>query len=77
MEPVKGGGLAAMPPAVEKALQEINPDASVASWAMRFMGSLDGAICDLSGMSTLEQVKDNIRTVRELETLTEEESEVP
>ena len=73
MEPVKGGGLAAVPPAVEKAIKEMDADASVASWAMRFTGSLDGAICNLSGMSTLEQVQDNIRTVQELEPLTEEE----
>lgn len=73
MEPVKGGGLAKVPPAVEKALKEMTPDASVASWAMRFTGSLDGAICNLSGMSTLEQVQDNIRTVQELAPLTEDE----
>ena len=73
MEPVKGGGLAKVPPAVEKALKEMTPDASVASWAMRFTGSLDGAICNLSGMSTLEQVQDNVRTVQELAPLTEDE----
>lgn len=75
MEPVKGGGLAKVPPAVEDALKEMNPDASVASWAMRFTGSLDGAICNLSGMSTLEQVKDNINTVKNLEPLTDAEKE--
>ena len=75
MEPVKGGGLAKVPPAVEEALKEMNPDASVASWAMRFTGSLDGAICNLSGMSTLEQVKDNINTVKNLEPLTDAEKE--
>ena len=73
MEPVKGGGLAKVPSTVEKALREMNPDASAASWAMRFTGSLDGVLCNLSGMSTLEQVQDNIRTVQELEPLTEGE----
>lgn len=69
MEPVKGGGLASVPEAVEKTLKEKAPDRSIASWAIRFVGSLDGLICCLSGMSSVEQVKDNIRTYRELEPL--------
>ena len=73
MEPVKGGGLAKVPTAVETVLKECQPDASVASWAIRFVGSLDGLICCLSGMSTLEQVQDNIRTYRNLEPMTEQE----
>ena len=73
MEPVKGGGLAKVPTAVETVLKECAPDASVASWAIRFVGSLDGLICCLSGMSTLEQVQDNIRTYRNLEPMTEQE----
>ena len=74
MEPVKGGGLAKVPEAVEKALKERDPQRSVASWAIRFVGSLDGLICCLSGMSTLEQVRDNIRTYQELEPISAEES---
>lgn len=73
MEPVKGGGLSMVPETVEKKLKEMDPDASVASWAIRFAGSFDGVICNLSGMSTLEQVRDNIHTVQSLEPVTEEE----
>lgn len=73
MEPVKGGGLSMVPPAVEAALKEMDPGASVASWAIRFAGSLDGVLCSLSGMSTTEQVKDNIHTVQQMEPLTEAE----
>lgn len=73
MEPVKGGGLSMVPEAAEKRLKEMDPAASIASWAIRFAGSFDGVICNLSGMSTLEQVKDNIHTVQELEPLSEEE----
>ena len=73
MEPVKGGGLSKVPPAVENALRKMNPDASIASWAMRFTGSLDGAICNLSGMSSVEQMRDNIHTVKTLDPLTETE----
>jgi len=70
MEPVKGGGLSMVPPAVEAMLKGRDSEASVASWAIRFAGSFDGVICNLSGMSTIEQVRDNIRTVQQLEPLT-------
>ena len=73
MEPVKGGGLANVPEEVEKVLKEKSPDRSAASWAIRFVGSLDGLVCCLSGMSTTEQVLDNIRTYQELEPLSEAE----
>lgn len=75
MEPVKGGGLSMVPATVEKKLKEMNPNASVASWAIRFAGSFDGVICNLSGMSTLEQVKDNIHTVQTLEPLSDQEKQ--
>ena len=75
MEPVKGGGLAMVPEKVKERLNEMDADASVASWAMRFTGGLDGVICNLSGMSTLEQVKDNIHTVQSLNPLAEDEKE--
>ena len=75
MEPVKGGGLSMVPETVEAALKAMDPNASVASWAMRFTGSLEGVICNLSGMSTLEQVRDNINTVQNLAPLTEAEKE--
>lgn len=74
MEPVKGGGLAMVPEKVEQRLKEMDPNATVASWAMRFTGSLEGVICNLSGMSTLEQVRDNINTVKRLDPLTKEET---
>lgn len=73
MEPVKGGGLAKVPASVEAALKEMDPGVSTASWAMRFAGSLEGVLATLSGMSTLEQVPDNIRTVKTLFPLSEGE----
>ena len=73
MEPVKGGGLAMVPKTVEEALKAMDPNASIASWAIRYAGSFDGVICNLSGMSTLEQVKDNIHSVQNLNPLTEDE----
>ena len=73
MEPVKGGGLAKVPAAAEARLKAMDPDASVASWAIRYAGSFEGVICNLSGMSTLEQVYDNIHSVKELDVLSEAE----
>ena len=73
MEPVKGGGLSIVPETVAKKLKEMDPKASIASWAIRFAGSFDGVICNLSGMSTLEQVKDNSNTVQTMEPLTKDE----
>lgn len=75
MEPVKGGGLAKVPDSAEQALKKMNPAASVASWAMRFAGSMEGVVCTLSGMSTLKQVRENIQTVRTLSPLSGDEME--
>ncbi|MBE6632398.1 MAG: 4Fe-4S dicluster domain-containing protein, partial [Ruminococcaceae bacterium] len=60
MEPVKGGSLATLPEKAAKIFKEIRPDKSIASWAMRFVASLDGVIMVLSGMNSFEQLNDNI-----------------
>ena len=60
MEPVKGGALANPPKEVGKVFKEVLPDASYASWAIRYAASLDGIISVLSGMSNLEQMQDNL-----------------
>lgn len=76
MEPVKGGGLANLPEKAEKVLKEAAPDKSVVSWAFRFLCSrLEGVITTLSGMSTPEQVQDNIHTMKEVTPLSEQEWE--
>ncbi|MBQ7146271.1 MAG: tRNA (adenine(22)-N(1))-methyltransferase TrmK [Lachnospiraceae bacterium] len=60
MEPVKGGTLATLPEAAEKLFKAADPAASLASWAIRYVASKEGMLAVLSGMSTLEQVRDNM-----------------
>ena len=73
MEPVRGGMLANMPPEIEKMFKEMRPDRSVASWALRFVGSLDGVMTILSGMSNEDQMDDNLKTFTDFEPLSQEE----
>lgn len=75
MEPVKGGALATLPDDCAKIFREINPDLSVASWAVRYAASLDGIITVLSGMSNLEQMNDNLSYMENLKKLDEAERE--
>jgi predicted aldo/keto reductase-like oxidoreductase len=60
MEPVKGGALAKLPEQVAGILKDADPGASPASWAIRYAASLEGLVTVLSGMSTLDQMKDNL-----------------
>lgn len=76
MEPVKGGALADPVPEVQDILKTANPNASLASWAVRFAASLDGIITVLSGMSDIEQMKDNISYMKDFKPLSEEEQSV-
>lgn len=76
MEPVKGGMLANPPEPVEKILKEAEPESSAASWAIRFAAGLEGVITVLSGMSSLEQMKDNLSYMKDFDGLTDHEREV-
>ena len=60
MEPLKGGLLANPPEAVGRILKEADPGVSAASWGIRFAADLEGVLCVLSGMSSLEQMEDNL-----------------
>ena len=76
MEPVKGGALANPPEAVRALMDEAAPGASYASWALRFAAGLDGIKAVLSGMSTVEQMEDNISFMRDFHPLDEREMDV-
>ena len=76
MEAVKGGGLAKLPEEAEAMLKAAHPDWSIASWSVRFGLEKEDVIAVLSGMSTLEQVKDNTQTGTEAQPLTEEDKKV-
>jgi len=73
MEPVKGGSLANLPAEGENIFKAILPDASSASWALRYAHSLDGVIAILSGMSEMAHVEDNMNTFDGFKPLTAQE----
>ncbi len=73
MEPCKGGKLANHDEECTEILKSVRPDKSVASWAFRFVGSLPGIATILSGMTTQEQMEDNMNTFKNFEPLSDEE----
>ena len=69
MQPVKGGGLSQVPPQVAAMLRARDPQATPAEWALRYAGSFGGVMATLSGMSTIDQVRENVRSTKTLEPL--------
>ena len=60
MEPVKGGQLASVSDSISAVLKERHPDLTPAANALSFVGSLPGVMVTLSGMSNMEQLKENV-----------------
>ncbi len=74
MEPVKGGSLAAFAEDITGKFRALDPEASVASYALRWVGSLPNVKVILSGMSTMEQVEDNLKTFTDFRSISDEET---
>lgn len=73
MEPIKGGLLANLPESIVETFRKLDAKASIASWALRFIGSLDNVKAILSGMSSMEQVEDNLSVFESFSVLSSEE----
>jgi len=73
MEPVRGGQLATLPEDAVSKLQEARPDEKIPAWAFRFLQSIPNVTMTLSGMSNMQQLKDNIATYETAKPLNEEE----
>ncbi len=76
MEPVRGGSLCNLSEESVRILKTERPDQSLASWAIRFAASLPNVITVLSGMSALDQVEDNVKTLTDFEALTQRDHAV-
>lgn len=73
MEPLRGGKLASASDGVKEELAKMRPDESVPAWAFRFLQAVEGVTVVLSGMSNMEQLKDNIAVWQEDKPLTKSE----
>ena len=60
MEPARGGRLCNLPEEVASIFEEAKPGSTQAEWAYRFCWNLPNVVSVLSGMSTLEQARENI-----------------
>ena len=73
MEPLRGGKLAKLPDEQESKLKALRPDETTVGWAFRFLQSIPGVTMVLSGMSSMEQLQENIKTFSEDKPLNDEE----
>lgn len=76
MEPVKGGSLATLPDKAMDVMKECGAEGSPASYAIRYAASLDNVMMVLSGMSSLEQVKDNVSYMKDFKPLNGDEQKM-
>ncbi len=76
MEPCRGGSLAKLDEEDEAAMKALRPDDSIASWAFRFVASLENVKVCLSGMTKPEQLADNVKTFSAPSPLSPEEAAV-
>ena len=72
MEPVKGGNLVNLPEDAKAVLDELH-GGSPASYAIRFAAGFPGMMMVLSGMSSMEQMNDNLSYMKDFQPLNDEE----
>lgn len=75
MEPVRGGYLATLDEQRAKPFLELEPNRSIASWAIRWVESLPQVTVVLSGMSDMAQLEDNVAMMTNFEPMNEKELE--
>ncbi len=73
MEPLRGGRLASISGEAQETLHALRPDEDIPAWAFRFLQGIDGVTMILSGMSSLEQMQNNIHTFETDKKLNEQE----
>ena len=73
MEPVRGGRLAALEPAYAEKLEALRPGVSAPEWAFRFLQTIPDVVVTLSGMSNMQQLRENIATFESEKVLNETE----
>ena len=76
MEPLLGGSLASDTVSWSDGFKKATPSDSVASWAFRFLADLDGLVTILSGMSTYDQLADNVKTFKNMKPLADSDREL-
>lgn len=75
MEPLRGGKLAKLSEEDEKKLKALRPYENIPAWAFRFLQALPEVTVTLSGMSSMEQLKDNIETFETNKPLSSDETD--
>ena len=73
MEPLLGGRLARYNYALAKELTPLDPEASLAKWALRFCGTYPNVMTILSGMTFMEHIEENVETFSPLKPCSEAE----
>lgn len=73
MEPLLGGRLSNVPDRIVAKMKQREPESSVASWAFRFAGTPEGVLTVLSGMTYMENLRENLCTYSPLRPISKEE----
>lgn len=76
MNPLKGGQLSTLNDSAVNILKTANSKVSPSSWSIRYSASLPNVFTVLSGMSSLEQVVDNVNSLTDFKPLTGKEQSV-